>query len=63
MKLMPFVAALAFVALAPLVSSLPAYAQKESCEAYCAKACQVANSKGWCQSKCVPACFERRSKK
>lgn len=62
-KLIPFVAAISLVTFAQFVSSIPAFAQKESCQAYCVKRCEVASSKGWCQSQCVPACLEKRSKK
>ena len=64
-KLIPFVAVIALVTFAQFVSSIPAFAQKESCQAYCVKRCEIAiaSSKGYCQSQCVPACLEKRSKK
>jgi hypothetical protein len=49
-------------ALGLLVVSAPAFAQKESCEAYCVNRCASANSKNYCMSQCVPQCNQIRSK-
>jgi len=54
---------LAATGLALMLAPVPALAQKQSCDAYCAKRCAGAPSKIHCTQKCVQKCILARSKK
>jgi hypothetical protein len=57
LKIVAVVAALGL----PFVS-VPAFAQKKSCQEVCLKQCEAANAKNWCMQKCVPNCNMTRSR-
>jgi len=60
-KLIQIVFALGFVAA---IAPVPAFAQKQSCQEFCAKRCaEGATHRNFCMPNCTSKCNQKRSEK
>ena len=59
-KLIQILFALGFIAA---TASMPAFAQKQSCQEACAKRCEGAAHRNFCMPNCISKCNIKRSEK
>ncbi len=60
-KLLPILLTLGFITTS---ASVPAFAQKQSCQDFCAKRCEMSSyGKNLCIPNCMAKCNQKRSEK
>ena len=62
-KLLPILLALGFIVMSAPVPAFAQKQQKQSCQAICAKRCEMANTRNLCMPNCMSKCNTNQSGK